>query len=61
VAEIVVMGALWAVAQWFVILAYHASERRRLAFAYSQIVWASLLGCALLAQFRTRERSSARP
>ena len=49
--EIVVMGALWAVAQWFVILAYHASDASAVSpFAYSQIVWASLLGALLLAQ-----------
>jgi drug/metabolite transporter (DMT)-like permease len=49
--EIIAMGVLWAVAQWFVIHAYHASEASDIApYAYSQLVWASLFGALLFAQ-----------
>jgi drug/metabolite transporter (DMT)-like permease len=49
--EIIVMAVLWAVAQWFVIHAYHASEASDVApFAYSQLVWASLFSTVLLSQ-----------
>ena len=49
--EITLMAALWAVAQWFVIHAYHASEASEVApFAYSQLVWASVFSAVLLSQ-----------
>ncbi len=49
--EIAAMGILWAVAQWFVIHAYHTSEASNLApYAYSQLVWASIFSALLFAQ-----------
>jgi drug/metabolite transporter (DMT)-like permease len=48
---IVAMGAAWALGQWFVILAYHASEASHIApFSYSQPVWASVFSATLLGQ-----------
>ena len=48
---IVATGVLWALGQWFVILAYHAGEASHLApFSYTQLVWASLFSATLLAQ-----------
>jgi drug/metabolite transporter (DMT)-like permease len=50
-AGIVAMGAAWALGQWFVILAYHASEASHIApFSYSQPVWASVFSATLLGQ-----------
>lgn len=48
---IVAMGAAWTLGQWFVILAYHASEASHIApFSYSQPVWASVFSTTLLGQ-----------
>lgn len=50
--ELLAMGLCWAMAQWLVVLAYERAEASAIApFAYSQLIWANLLGIALLAQW----------
>ena len=50
--ELLAMGLCWAMAQWLVVLTYERAEASAVApFAYSQLIWANLLGIALLAQW----------
>lgn len=49
-AQLVLLGAFWAGAQWLTLLAYTRSEAARVApFAYSQLLWANVLSVAILA------------
>lgn len=46
--KLAVMALCWCAAQWLVVLAYRWADPSRIApFAYSQLIWAGLLGFAL--------------